>query len=65
MNYTVKVSPVFRFMCQGKVLESVMTGRPTDMSAIYAFEWLEIVLYKQRRELPVQLISSRKMLRTL
>ena len=50
MNATIKESPVFKYMCQGQVPESVMTGQPTDISAISAFSWWEPVMYKKEGE---------------
>ena len=47
MNSVIQRSPVFKFMCENQVPESVMTGTPTDISAISAFEWWEIVKFKQ------------------
>ena len=50
MNCAAKVSPVFQFMCKGQVPESIIAGKPTDISAISAFEWWEIVRYKIESE---------------
>ena len=47
MNSTVQTSPVFKFLCENQVPELVMTGTPTDISAISAFEWWELVKFKQ------------------
>ena len=47
MNSVVQSSPVFKFMCENQVPESVMTGTPTDISAISVFEWWELVKFKQ------------------
>ena len=50
INSTAPASPVFKYRCQGQVPESVMTGKPTDISAISAFKWWEIVKYKLEGE---------------
>ena len=47
MNSTAQNSPVFKFLCEGQVPESVMTGTPTDISAICALEWWELVMFKK------------------
>ena len=50
MNSVAQSSPVFKFLCEGQVPESVMTGKPTDISAISAFEWWELVKFRKEGE---------------
>ena len=46
MKSTTQTLPIFKFLCENQVPESIMTSRPTDISAICAFGWWELVKFK-------------------
>lgn len=50
INSTAPISSISRYRCDGQVPETVMTGFPTDISAISEFEWWELIKYKLEGE---------------